>query len=114
MPRINRIEITINTGQSGWEGPVCLEFNGHQLPIDLREGSAEAGGHLVGECQPNSFAHSVHLVGPQAGKWDIDELSVTYDVTAGDEYSVRFGAITLDETQSLDIWQERPLPTFDV
>jgi len=114
MPRINRIEITIETGLQGREGPVCLEFNGHALPLNNAEGSAESESTLIGACQPNSFAHSVYLIGPDKGAWDINGISVTFDVSGDDPYTVRYGSITLDESQSLDIWLERPLPSFDV
>ncbi|HIA02799.1 MAG TPA: helicase [Myxococcales bacterium] len=114
MPRINRIQISIETAANGWSGPVCVEFNGHQLPLDNVDGSVLANSQLVGECSPNSFAHSVILVGPDTGSWDIAGVSVMYDISGEDDYSVKFGAVTLDETQSLDLWEERPLLAFDV
>jgi hypothetical protein len=114
MPRISHLQLSIETGQNGWDGPVSIAFNGHELPLEKGQGGCSSGETLNGELSPNSFAHSVVLVGPESGAWDIAGLKVTYEVPGEESYTIRFGAITLGDAESLDIWQERPLLTFDV
>jgi hypothetical protein len=114
MPRINTIEIEVKTGESGHDGPVYMTFNGHTLPLELTRGSAAAGDILVGALNPSSVAHSVALDGPGEGYWQIERMTVTYHPTGEAPYSLSFGAVTLDETNAVNIYRPRPPEAFDV
>ena len=114
MPRVNRLQCEIVTGDMGLEGDVVLAFNGHPLTFEGAEGGAAAGETFTGSFSPRSVAHSVTLVGPEDGEWSIDSITVTYELDIGEPYVVRYGAITLDESNQVNIWAEPPRPTFDV
>jgi len=62
----------------------------------------------------NSFAHSLTLVGPESGKWEIEKFSIEYDCENEKPYTVQFGRVTLDETTEVNIWQDPPVLAFDV
>ena len=113
MPLVKTVKVEITTARRDVDWPVMLEFNGHQLPFDTVDEVDES--HVFrGGFTPNSFAHSVLIVGPETGEWEISGLQVTYDPMGHDPYTVHFGEITLDSETSLDIWQDPPLPTFEV
>lgn len=114
MPRLNTFQVTIETGDSGTQGPVKFSINNHQLPLENTRGGVGPGETFQGGFEVNSFAHSLTLVGPQQGRWDIQSLKVDYACENTEPYSVRFGPVTLDETTEVNIWQDPPLPTFDV
>ncbi len=113
MPRISSLQVEIVTADAGTESPVMVVFNNHPMPFPQYRGGTAAGETFEGRFSPNSFAHSVAIEGPAEGQWAIERLSVTYE-GAGEPWTVRFGAVTLDAETALDIWQEPPLPTFDV
>ena len=94
--------------------PVTFEFNSHELPFENASGGTGPQEVFEGDFAPNSFAHSVVLVGPNDGEWAIDGFTVDYEVVGDDPYSVSFGAVTLDSGTSVNIWQDPPLKTFDV
>ena len=94
--------------------PVHFNFNNHKLPFDNATGSAEPGMLFEGSFDVNSFAHSLTLVGPESGKWEIEKISVEYDCENEKPYTVHFGKVNLDETTEVNIWQDLPVPAFDV
>ncbi len=114
MPRVNRLAISIETGESGRSEPVTFEFNGHELPFENVSGGTGPNEVFEGEFAPNSFAHSVVLVGPKEGEWNIAGFTVNYEIMGDDPYTVRFGEVTLDQETSVNIWQDPPLKAFDV
>ena len=114
MPRIERFHVTITTGASGHESPVRFDFNGHTLPFEDSTGSTESGASFEGSFAARSVAHSVAILGPEAGSWDIERVTVRYESGDGDPWDGTFGPITLDDSTALDIWHDRPLETFDV
>ena len=114
MPRIDRFTVTIQTGATGNAGPVRFDFNGHTMGFEESDGGTGGGERFEGSFAARSVAHSVALVGPEDGTWDIERITVRYETTDGDPWDVSFGPITLDGFTALDIWHDRPLPTFDV
>jgi len=114
MPKIDKIGIEIETGERGMAGPVQLEFNGHKLNFDTLSGDTEPHSSYEGEFEVGSFGHSVVLVGPEEGEWDIQQLKVTYSLEGEDGYSLRFAPLTLGDNHSLNLFIPRPRPTFDV
>ena len=114
MPRVNTFKVKVQTGQQGMSEPVHFNFNNHKLPFDNATGSAEPGMLFEGSFDVNSFAHSLTLVGPESGKWEIEKISVEYDCENEKPYTVHFGKVNLDETTEVNIWQDLPVPAFDV
>jgi membrane-bound inhibitor of C-type lysozyme len=114
MPRVNTFKVTVQTGEQGISEPVQFNFNNHKLPFENVVGSAEAGNMFEGGYEVNSFAHSLTLVGPESGKWEIEKISVEYACENEKPYTVNFGAVTLDETTEVNIWQDPPVLAFDV
>jgi hypothetical protein len=54
------------------------------------------------------------LVGPESGKWEIEKITIEYDCENEKPYTVHFGAVTLDESTEVNIWQDPPILAFDV
>jgi hypothetical protein len=116
MPKLTQFKLEIKTGNS--PGPESPQFsiNGFPLEFDETEGSTEAGETLTAIGSPNSFPHSLVLIGPENGSpnWDIESVLAIYECDKMDPYEVRMGAISLDDNANLNVWHEPPLPTFDV
>jgi hypothetical protein len=114
MPKVNTFKVTVQTGQQGMSENVHFNFNNHKMPFEDVIGSAESGKTFEGSFSVNSFAHSLTLVGPESGKWEIEKISIEYDCESEKPYTVHFGRVTLDETTEVNIWQDSPVPAFDV
>ena len=114
MPRLNNFKVTIQTGDPGTRGPVKFSINNHQLPLENTQGGVGPGETFAGGFDVNSFAHSLTLVGPEEGRWNIRSIQVDYRCENTEPYTVKFGEVTLDEATEVNIWQDPPLPTFDV
>jgi len=114
MPKLSRFKIRIETGDTGTPGPVLFNINNHVLPFENAEGGTGPGESFTGEFEINSFAHTLALVGPQEGSWRISGMTVDFVCESTPPYSVRYGEVTLDETSEVNLWQEPPLPVFDV
>ncbi len=116
MPKLSQFKLEVKTGTK--PGPESPQFsiNGFPLEFEETEGSTEAGATLTAIGSPNSFPHSLVLIGPEhgAGDWEIEFVQATYECDNMEPYVVRMGATTLDDNANLNIWQEPPLPTFDV
>lgn len=114
MPKLNTFEITIRTGERGRSDTPVFMINTFPCDFLHTEGSLAAGGVFRAKGEPNSFAHSLLLSGPEGGEWDVEETTVTYYPAGEDPYTVRFGAVTLDENSDMNIYEPRPLPTYEV
>lgn len=114
MPRLEQFQLTIRTGDQGRPDYPRYEINGFQIDFDEIEGSAAAGQTLKVTGRPRSFPHALTLVGPEEGRWDIAGIEAVYECGGLEPYTVRMGAVTLDDETSLNIWHEPPLPAFDV
>ena len=114
MPKLNRFNVKVETGESGCSGPVLFSINGHSVAFENVQGGTGPGEVFEGDYEVGSFAHSLALVGPKEGKWDIKQISVDLNCESTPPYSIKFGKVELDETTELDIWQDPPLPTFSV
>jgi hypothetical protein len=114
MPRLESMKVAIRTGKVGTESPVLLNFNGFIVPFDQPEGRTGPGERYEGTFSPMSVPHVLTLSGPEQGEWEIEQVTVAYTLEGEAPYTVSFGSVRLDETTQLQIWAERPLPTFDV
>lgn len=114
MAKLEKLELTILTGERSLDRDPVYAINGYEL--DFEEVSGGRGSRetmkLVGS--PKSFPHSLTLTGPVDGYWDIETIEVTYHVSDGGPYKVRLGAVTLDRETSLDLWYDRPVQLLDV
>ena len=116
MPKLTQFKLEVKTGTNpGPENP-SFSINGFPLEFEETEGTAEVGATFTAVGSPNSFPHSLVLMGPEAGEsnWDIESVTATYECANMDPYVVCMGATTLDDNANLNIWHEPPLPTFDV
>lgn len=118
MPRLESMNVAIRTGKIGMASPVLVSFNGFIVPLEEPEGGTAPDELYQGALSPNSVPHVLTLLGPERGEWEIAEVVVEYTPEGEVPYTVTFGSaerpIRLDETNQLQIWAERPLPTFDV
>jgi len=114
MPKLNSFNIKITTGEQGMDEAVQFSINSHVVPFDNIQGGTGAGQTFEGDFEINSFAHSLTLVGPEKGKWNIREMEVGFETENIEPYSVRYGEVTLDPTTEVNLWQDPPLKTFDV
>lgn len=114
MPKLNRFNIKIVTGDSGMDEPVNFSINSHVVPFENIQGGTGAGQTFEADFEINSFAHSLTLVGPKKGEWNIREMEVGLKSENTELYSVRYGEVTLDGTTEVNLWQDPPLKTFDV
>lgn len=114
MPKLISFQIKVKTGDAGMQEPVSFSINSHVVPFENVKGGTGPGETLECDFEVNSFAHSLTLVGPKKGTWNIREMVVGFKAEHTEPYSVRFGEVTLDETNEVNIWRDPPLPTFDV
>ena len=114
MPRLNAFTVTIKTGENGLDDPPSFKINGHSMALEADSGGCGAGETFVGGFSPRSFAHSLVLEGPKMGKWDLERVEITFDCDGDAPYTCVFAPIALDANSELNIWQDKPLPTFDV
>ncbi|NIQ03174.1 MAG: helicase [Nitrospinaceae bacterium] len=114
MPKLKRFKIQIDTGRTGTGEPVFFTINNHKLPLEDTRGKVQPGETFEGGFEIGSFVHSLTLVGPETGKWDIRKVQLDFECENTDPYSIVLGEVTLDPETELNIWREPPLPTWDV
>lgn len=86
------------------------------FPLDFDEAKGGVGPHETAELtgSPQSFPHSLVLIGPEEGAWDISGITATYNCAGSQPYTVRLGAVTVDDDADLNIWYQRPARVLDV
>ena len=114
MPRLESFDLKIATGERGPNQAPVYEINGFKLDFEEMAGGNGPGEVLELTGEPQSFPHSLALVGPAEGTWDIQSIEATYRVMGGEPYSVRLGEVALDEETNLNIWYDRPTRVIDV
>jgi hypothetical protein len=114
VPKLHAFKVRIETGEPGMGEAVRFNINGFSLPFENGVGGTAPGQTFEAGYDINSFPHSLTLVGPEKGRWNIKKIAVDYQCVDVEPYSVLFGEVTLDETSEVDIWREPPLPAFDV
>ena len=104
MPRLIRFGVKITTGEQGHEESVRCCINGHTMALTNPEGSTQDGAVFTGDFTVNSFVHSLTIVGPDEGQWEIAGIEVEYECADTEPYSAQFGAVSLDESNEVNIW----------
>ena len=64
MPKLNRFNIEIETGETGTDLPVHFTINNHKMPLEDTRGGVGPAENFSGGFEIGSFAHSLTLVGP--------------------------------------------------
>lgn len=113
MPRLDTLELTIKTGARGLSHVPTYAINGHTVEFEEAKGGVGPLETIEVSHSPQSFAHSLMLIGPDEGYWDIEQIDATFHV-AGKPYAVRLGAVTLDSETKLNLWYDRPPALLDV
>lgn len=114
MPKLNTFTLNIKTGQRGPGGVPQYAINGFALDFDDSSGSIDPGATLQATGNPESFPHSLTVIGPTEGSWDIESIEATYQCLGEEPYTVRLGAVSLDDQSDLNIWYQRPERVIDV
>lgn len=114
MPRLESFTLKVSTGKRGLSEAPKYAINGFPLDFDEVKGGFGPGetAELVGN--PQSFPHALVLVGPDEGAWDVREILATYTCAGAQPYTVRLGAVTLEDDTDLNIWHQRPARVLDV
>lgn len=114
MPRLDTFQLSLITGETG---PGCVpkySINGFPLEFDEQTGGTNPGETLEVVAHPQSFPHTLILSGPESGNWEIAGAEITYQCDGEDPYTVKLGAVTLDDHADLNLWYARPPKVFDV
>ena len=110
MPRLISFGVKITTGQQELKEPVRCCINGHTQTMTNTCGGTALGEVFTGDFTVNSFVHSLTIVGPDEGLWDIKTIEVDYECADSDPYKAQFGAVSLDEETEVNIWVD-PKPS---
>ncbi len=113
MGRLESIALVVSTGEQGHSGPVVVEFNGFRFECLDSAGRAASGERFSAKLPLRSVAHSLRLVGPETGCWDLASLELTVDPGL-EPYTVAFEPFSLAAGEVADLLVERPTPYFDV
>jgi hypothetical protein len=113
MPRLDTLKLKIITGKRGPGSIPRYEINSFEIDFDDVTGSNNPGGTLELEGAPQSFPHSLALIGPDQGHWDIESLTATY-YTGDDSHTVNLGSVTLDGETKLNLKYESQAELIDV
>jgi hypothetical protein len=113
MSILEKLELTIKTGQRGLSRAPGYAINSHELPFDQLSGGYGSGETLTAAGSPRSFPHSLTLTGPDQGSWDIEQIDLTFHIGT-QPYTVHLGAVTLDSESKLNLWYDRPPFLLDV
>ena len=112
MPRVQSFKVTIQTGDVGNDEQVLFNFNSHKMPFENVEGTTASGERFSGGFEVQSFCHSLTLLGPEKGTWDIERVSVEFVCDGEEPYEVHYGAVTLDPTTEVNLWRGPPPRSF--
>jgi hypothetical protein len=114
MPRLNTFTLEIKTGENAGSERPEYSINGFPFDFDELEGGAGPGEVLTATGTPKSYPHTLLLSGPKEGAWDIESVHVTYCCANEEPYTVRLGAVSLDDDSDLNIWYDQLPVAFDV
>jgi hypothetical protein len=114
MPRIETFSVAIKTGSVGTQESPRFCFNGYDCEFDEPTGGTGVGQQFEGRFAPRSVPHQLYLSGPTEGTWEIAGIDIHYELSDGDQYDICLGAVTLDGTNAVNLWRQRPQPSVDV
>lgn len=111
MSRLNTLRLALQTGATGTTTPVRIRINGFTVPVKRLSGDTGSRERWQGSLDINSVVHTLELLGPTSGSWELDELVATFETATGTHANVLQG-IRLGEQQALNIWT--PEDSFSV
>lgn len=115
MPRLNDFTIEIETGAKELMEPVRFTFNSHEMTFDDFSGETKGNKTFIATSPTlDSYAHSMTLLGPKEGEWEVKKFSISYRVEDDEPYTLSFGPLCLNSKNQVNIWHEKALETFDV
>ena len=114
MPRVLSFDLSVKTGSQSTETPVRCCINGHTIELDDATGGTGPNEVLSGSVRIMSFVHTLTLVGPDEGQWQVDGIEVKFHCDGLEPYLVRFGEVTLDQETEVSIWAEPQSSVFYV
>jgi len=114
MPRLDTFQLKLTTGNAGPGGVPKYTINGFPLDFDEQSGGTGPGETLEAVAHPQSFPHTLVLSGPEQGDWEILGGEIVYRCDGEEAYTVKLGAVTLDDRADLNLWYARPAKVFDV
>lgn len=114
MPRLDTFQITLITGNEGPGGVPKYTINGFPLEFDECTGGTAPGETLEAVAHPQSFPHTLLLSGPEAGNWEIAGGEIEYRCDGEAPYTVKLGAVKLDDHADLNLWYAKPPKVLDV
>lgn len=114
MPKLDTFDLEIKTGDKGRDDVPKYAINGFPLDFDAYTGGAGPSETFKAKGSPRSFPHSLTLIGPESGEWEIESMSMTYYCSGEDPYTIRIGKFTLDDQSDANIWHDAPAEVFDV
>lgn len=114
MPRLDTFQLILETGDQGPGGVPKYTINGFPLEFDEQTGGTGPGETLEAVGHPQSFPHTLVLSGPEEGDWEIRGGEIRYRCDGEDPYTIKLGAVTLDDHADLNLWYARPPKVFDV
>jgi len=112
MARLLQVRLTITTGTVSTQAPVRVRINGHILPVTCTSGDTRTGGMFQGVADIRSVVHSLELLGPVEGAWEVERVEAFFEMEQGEPYGHEIGPIRLEAGQAVNIWSATP--TFDV
>jgi hypothetical protein len=104
MARLQQLKLTITTGDEGTRSPVRIRINGHTIPVIRTGGGTGPRERFEGSIQIGSVVHSLELLGPPLGRWEIGGLHAWFLMDQGDPYGNEVGPVMLEANTSINIW----------
>ncbi len=106
MARLEEVEVSLeirggNTPSS--RDPIRIRINGHILPLTFSTIDEERG-LFEGKADIHSVVHSLELLGPRSGRYDIAVLKATFHMADGKSYGNELRDVAVGTDESVDIW----------
>lgn len=98
-------QLTLDAGtpSPGTPVPVRIRINQFVVPLNRLKGDLEPGHTYEGSLDINSVVHSLELMGPPSGRWEIDSMTATFRMDNGSHVH-EMVSISLDANQPTNIW----------
>jgi len=111
MNKVDTVHLVIRSGAVGTSSAVRMRFNGHVVELTRINGGTGPGETFEGQFHVRSVAHSVSLLGPDLGRWEIEGIVARYEGV--EQLTRELGPLALEPGGEADLWNA-PGPTFEV